>query len=117
MLALRMLALRMFLFRGIIVLLHRAIGPGVVLVVVNLPTRIVLLMINLRALLRRQLAAVGGAVVAHFAVDIRFAILKVAGLARSQLSGLYAIGDTIVLIRFARVDLAHSRVRRLAMIF
>src|SRR5215472_14855943 len=101
-----MLALRMFL----------TIRPGV-LVVVNLPARIVLLMINLRTLLRREPAAVSCAVVTDFAVDICFAILNVAGLARCQFSRLYAIRDTSLLVRFALVDSAHCRGRRPAMIF
>ena len=102
-----MLALRMFL----------TIRPGVVLVVVNLPARIVLLMINLRTLLWRKPASVSCAVVTHFAVDVCFAILKVAGFARCQLSGLYAIRDASLLIRFALVDSTHCRGRRPAMIF
>jgi hypothetical protein len=61
-----MLVLRMLRFRGGVVLLHRAICPGVVLVVVNLPARIVLLMTDLRPLLRREPAAVGRTVVANF---------------------------------------------------
>ena len=81
-----MLVLRMLRFRGGVVLLHRAICPGVVLVVVNLPARIILLMINLRPLLRRELAAVRRTVVANFTIDVRLSLLKSAGLPRSQLS-------------------------------
>ena len=92
-----MLVLRMFL----------TIHPGVVLVVVNLPTRIVLLMINLLTLSRREPATVSCAVVTHFTVNVCFAILNVGGLARCQLSRLYAIRDTSLLIRFALVDPAH----------
>src|ERR1700757_2369149 len=79
------------------VLLHRAIGFGVVLVVIDLLTGIVLLVIDLRALLRRKLAAVGCAVVAHFAIDVCFAIFEVAGFARSQLPGLHPIGNAALL--------------------
>ena len=75
----------MLRFRGGVVLLRRAIGPVVVLVVVNLPTRVVLLMIDRCALLRRELAAVCRTVVAHFMVDVRLSILEPAGLTRSQL--------------------------------
>ena len=81
-----MLVLRMLRFRGGVVLLHRAIRPGVVLVVVNLPARIVLLMIDLCALLRPELAAVRRTVVANFTIDVRFSVLESAGLPRSQLS-------------------------------
>ncbi len=67
-------------------LLHHAIRPGVVLVVVNLPARIVLLMIDLCALLRRELAAVRRTVVANFTIDVGFSVLDSAGLPRRQLS-------------------------------
>ena len=103
----RMLVLRMF----------RTICPAVVLIIVNLLTRIVLLMVNLRSLLRRELAAVSRAVVMHFTVDVCFAILKLTGLMGRQLSTLCAILDTRLLIRFALVNSAHCRVRRPAMIF
>jgi hypothetical protein len=84
-LMMRMLLLRMLRFRGGVVLLHRAIRPGVVLVVVNLPAHSVLLMIDLGALLRRELAAVRSTVVANFTVDVRLSALESAGLTRSQL--------------------------------
>ena len=67
-------------------LLHRAIRPGVVLVVVNLPAGVVLLMIDLRALLRSELASVRRSVVANFTVDICLSLLEPAGLPWSQLS-------------------------------
>ena len=54
--------------RGV-VLLRRVIGLGVVLVVVNLLARIILLMIDLRVLMLRELAAVGRAIIVHFVVD------------------------------------------------
>lgn len=81
----RMLTLRMLWFRGFVVLLHRVIGLGVVLVVVNLLARMVLLMIDLRALLRREFAAVGRAIIVHFVVDVCLSVFEVAGLAGSQL--------------------------------
>ena len=102
-----MLILRMF----------RTIRPAVVLVIVNLLTRIVLLMINLCTLLRREPATVSCTVATYFTVDVCFAILKVVGLVGSQLSRLYAIRDASLLIRFALVDPAHCCGRRPAMIF
>src|SRR5580704_14550696 len=62
--------------------LRRMIGAGVVLVVVDLLAGIVLLMVHLRAFLRRQLAAVSRAVVVHFIADARLFIFQVAGFAR-----------------------------------
>jgi len=60
-----MLTLRMVRFRRGVVLLHCVIGLGIVRVVVDLLARIVLLMINLRALLLSELTAVGRTVTAH----------------------------------------------------
>jgi hypothetical protein len=81
-----MLVLSMLRFLGGVVLLYRAIRPGVVLLVVNLPARIVLLMIDLRPLLWREPAAVGRTVVANFTVDVRLSVLESSGLPWSQLS-------------------------------
>jgi hypothetical protein len=78
-----MFTLRMVRFHGGVVLLHGVIGLGVVLVVVNLLARIVLLMIDLRALLLRELAAVGRAIIVHFVVDVRLSAFEVAGLTGS----------------------------------
>src|SRR5258707_6794823 len=68
-----------------VVLLHRVIRLGVVLVVVDLLAGVVLLMVDLCAVLRCELAAVGCAIAAYFVVDLGFAIFKMTGLARSQL--------------------------------
>ena len=108
-------SLAMGLFR--IVLLSRVIGLRVVFVVVELLAGIVLLMIDLGALLRAESAAVGRAVVAHFVIDVGFAIFKMAGFAWSQLTGLDAIPDARLLVAFASVDAAHCSCRGPAMIF
>jgi len=100
-----------------VVLLHWVIGFGVVLVVVDLLAGVVLLVVHLCAFLRRELAAVGRAVVAHFAIDVRFAIFQVTGFARSQLPRLHAIGNASLLIGFASVGAAHGCSCGPAMIF
>ena len=100
-----------------VVLLHRAIGFGVVFVVGDLFADVVLLVVDLRALLRCELAAVGCAVVVDFAIDVCFAIFQMAGFERSQLPGLHAIGNTPLLVGFAGVDAAHGCSRGPAMIF
>lgn len=74
------LAVRAIVLR--VLSLHRLVGSVVVLVVVDLPARIVLLAVHLSALLLRQLSAVGGAVTAHLIVDVRFLILQVSCLVR-----------------------------------
>src|SRR6266851_239502 len=86
---------------------RRAIRLPVVLVVVDCFARVVLLMVHLLTLLRCQPAAVGLPVVAHFVIYVPFALLQVLGFMGSQLSGLRAVADARLLIRFARVDLAH----------
>ena len=88
-------------------LLDRAIGPAVVLVLVDLLAGVVLLMIDLGALLRGELAAIGSAVVSHFAVDIGFAMFQMTGFMRSQLPRLNPIRDALLLMGFASVDAAH----------
>ena len=111
-----MFTLRTVRFHGGVVLLRRVIGLGVALVVVNLLARIVLLMIDLRALLLRELAAVGRAIIVHFVVDVRLSGFEVAGLTGSQLPRAHALSDARLLVRFARVDPAHCRRRRLTVI-
>ena len=111
-----MFTLRMVRFHGGVVLLRRVIGLGVVLVVVNLLARIVLLMIDLGALLLRELAAVGRAIIVHFVVDVRLSGFEVAGLTGSQLPRAHALRDARLLVRFARVDPAHCRRCRLTVI-
>ena len=111
-----MFTLGMVRFRGAVVLLHRVIGPAVVLVVVNLFARFVLLLIDLRALLLRELAPVGCTIIVHFVADVRFSVFEVSGLMRSQLPRLHPVRDARLLVSFACVDPAHCRRRRLTMI-
>lgn len=101
--------------RGI-VLLHRAIRPGVVLVVVNLPAGVVLLMIDLRALLRCEFAPISRTIIVYFVADVRFSVFEVPSLLRSQLPRLHPVRDARLLVPFACVDPAHCRRRRLTMI-
>ena len=103
-----MLTLPMVRFRRSVVFLHCVIGLGIVRVVVDLLARIVLLMIDLRALLLSELAAVGRTVTAHFVVDLRLSVF-VPGLTGSQLSRARALPNTSLLVYFARVDTAHCR--------
>src|ERR1700751_3452373 len=77
---------------------------AVVPVVMNLARHAILLPIDLRLLLRRQLAAVGGAVVAHFLVDLRFVRFQVCGFAGGQLSALDALRDAVLLVLGALAD-------------
>src|SRR6516225_11455629 len=88
-----MLTLRMVRFRRGVVLLHCVIGLGIVRVVVDLLARIVLLMIDLRALLLSELAAVGRTVTAHFVVDLRPSVFGVPGLTGSHLSRVRVLRD------------------------
>ena len=111
-----MFTLGLVSFRGGVVLLHRMIGPAVVLIVVNLFARFVLLMIDLRALLRRELAPISRTVIVHFVADVRFSVFEVPGLMRSQLPRLHPVRDARLLVSFACVDPAHCRRRRLTMI-
>ena len=93
-------------------LLHRAIRPGIVLVVVNLPARVVLLMIDLCALLRREFAAVRRSVAANFTVDLRLSVLESARLTRIPLPRLRTVRNPRLLLSFARIDPADCRRRR-----
>jgi len=68
-----------------LVFLSRTIGSRVVLIAIDIAAHLILLMIHLSAFLPGQVAAVCGAVVVHFLVDIRFFVFEVAGFARSQL--------------------------------
>lgn len=111
-----MFTLGMVRFRGGVVLLHRVIGPAVVLIVVNLFARFVLLMIDLRALLRRELAPISRTIIVDLVADVRFSVFKVPGLMRSQLPRLHPVRDARLLVPFACVDPAHCRRRRLTMI-
>src|SRR4249920_3278617 len=108
-----MLTLRMVRFRGGVVLLHRVIGLGVVLVVVNLLARIVLLMIDLPTLLLRELAAVNRAIVMNSVVDVRLSVFEVPSLMRGQLPRLHPVRDARLLVPIASVDPAHCRRPRL----
>src|ERR1700756_2188051 len=83
-----------FVFKRFVVLLSAA----VVLLVVDLVRYVVLLAIDLGALLRRQRAAVGGAVVADFAVDAGFLALEIRRFARRQLAALDPLRDPVLLI-------------------
>ena len=112
----RMLVLCMLRFGSTVVLLDGMIGSGVVFVLVNLPARIILLPVYLCAFLRCEPAAIRGAVVVHFAVDVRLAIFQVAALARSQLPGPLSVRDTCLLVCFADIRSAHRGNRGPAMI-
>jgi hypothetical protein len=62
-----------------VLLLDRPVGFVVVLVVVDLLAGVVLLMIYLGLFLRRQLSAVGSAIVMNLVVDVGFLIFQVPG--------------------------------------
>src|SRR5215467_12224538 len=76
----------------------------VMLVVIDLVRHFVLLPIDLRLLLLRQLAAVGGAVGADFLIDGRFFLLKIGSFAGGELSALHAVRDAVLLIFRALAD-------------
>ena len=59
------------------------IGFGVVLVVVNLAALLILLMLDVIVLCRRQTAAVRFAIVAHFVVDGGFVMFDVRSFTRA----------------------------------
>ena len=68
--------------------LHRRrvrIGFGVVLVVVNLAALLILLMLHVIVLCRRQMAAIRFAIVVHFVVDGGFVMFDVRSFTRRQL--------------------------------
>lgn len=79
-------------------------GVGVVLVVVDGAAEIILLAIDLATLLWSELAAVGRAVGMNFAIEIGFATFEVLSFAGSELTGLDAVGDTILLVFAPVVD-------------
>src|SRR5882724_1980439 len=84
-----------------VVFLRRMIGASVVLIPVDVAAHLILLVVHLGMFPRRQVAAIRGAVVAHFIVDVRFLVLQVAGFPRSQLPRPHALPDTRLLISFA----------------
>ena len=63
-----------------------------------------MLAVNRVAVLFCQMTVVLGAHPAFFLVDARFLVLKAGGLASSELSALHAVGDPVLLIDFALVD-------------
>ena len=84
------------------------LGLVVVLVLINLPTSLILLMLDLFVLLRRQLAAIGTTIGGHLMIDVRFAVFQVRGLARRQLSRTNSLCYTSLLIEAAPVDGIHG---------
>src|ERR1035438_781933 len=66
----------------------RLLLAPVVFVAVDLARLPVLLAVDLLLFLRRQLATVGSAVVAHFLVDLRFVLFQVSSFPGGQLSAL-----------------------------
>ena len=92
------------------------LGPGVVLLPVNLAALCVLLMLHLAVLLRRQLAAVRRAIVAHLSVDPRFVALDVRSFTPRQLPGLHSVADALLLANLARVHAHPFRMKRTAVV-
>src|SRR5947209_5172837 len=78
----------------------------VVLVAVDLARFAILLTVDLRFFLRSQLAAIGGAVRLHFAIDLRFVIFQVSRFASGQLAALYALRDAVLLVLSPLADFA-----------
>jgi hypothetical protein len=56
------------------------------------------------AILRSEVAVIGGAHTVLFAVDGAFAVLKMRGLAGSQLPAAIALRDAVLLVNFAAGD-------------
>ena len=77
-------------------------GP-VVLLVVDLLAGRILLLVDLLLLLVGELAAVRHAIVMHLLIDLGLGALRAGGLTRGHLSAAQAVGDALVLIRFALV--------------
>src|SRR5450755_1779124 len=96
--------------------LRMRIGPGVVLVVVDLVALFVLLMLYVRMLPGRQLAAIRRAIVARLVVDFRLIVLDVRTLARRQLPGLDSAADALLLAILACVHTHALRVTRIPMV-
>ncbi len=92
------------------------VGLRGVLLPVYLPARVVLLAVDLPAFLRSESAAVGCALVAHFAVDVAFAVFEAGGLTGRESAGGGAVGDAGLLVPGAAVDGIKRSRRRTAMI-
>ena len=99
-----------------LVFLSRTIGSRVVLIAIDIAAHLILLMIHLSAFLPGQVAAVCGAVVVHFLVDIRFFVFEMTGFARSQLARANALADARLLIALAVVDATVRCVRGTAVV-
>ena len=91
-------------------------GVGVVLVVIDGVAEIVLLAVDLVAFLLGELAAIGGAVVVNFAIEIGFAAFDVLGFTGGELTRLHAVGNAILLIFAAVIDGVAGWVLRLALL-
>lgn len=84
---------------------------GVVLVVIDLLRKLILLLVDLLLLRARQLAAVGRAIRPRFAVDGRFFILEIGGLAGCKLSALDSVRDPVLLILLTLRDAGLTLIR------
>jgi hypothetical protein len=78
----------------------------VVLVLINLLGELVLLAIDLGALLRRQLAAIEGALGIDFLVDGRFLLLQMTSFAGRQLAARDALTNAVLLVFRSLADFA-----------
>ena len=72
---------------------------GVVLILVNRPAHIVLPLIDLLMLLRRQVTAIRRTIRRNLVIDARLAVLHVRRLMRRHLAGRDSLPDTLLLIR------------------
>jgi len=79
--------------------------PGVVLLVINLAADTVLLAVNLALFFIGEIAAVLSTVVTDFAVETGFLVLQVRRFPGRELARLHALGDTILLVLLARLNL------------
>lgn len=79
------------------------IGLIVVLVFVDLAAFVVLLVLDLVALLRRQMTTIGRSIVVDFLVNRRLLVLDMCGFTRRQLAGTNSIGNSLLLVELPLV--------------
>ena len=94
--------------RLLVAAIHRL---GATLVVLDLLRHLILLAVDLLSLLRRQVATVGGSVIADFVVDVALLIFQPRGLAGIQLPFAGTAGDAVLQVLSPLPDFS-DRVRR-----
>lgn len=88
---------------------HTGVGAVVMLVFIDLSGLAILLTSQSVAVLRGEVAVVGGAHAALLFVDGDLMVLKISGLARRELAALDTLRDAVLLIFFACRDVVALR--------